>query len=131
MKKKITISLEETILDRIDHLVKNKSAKNRSAVIESILKEKYGAFSDVTVMIFAHDRKWDNRTYPFDLPKPLLEVRKRTIIDRQIEAFVKTGIKNIICLIEPNSTELFEKELVQKYPNASFDFVEIQSELKT
>ena len=131
MKKKITISLEESILERIDNSVYKWEGKNRSAVIEDILKEKYWEFVDVTVIIFAHDRKWDNRTYPFNNPKPLLEVRKRTIIDRQIESFTKTGIKNVILLIEEGSTEKFEKELLEKYPNVIFDFVEIDSKLKT
>jgi hypothetical protein len=111
MKKKITISLDESILKKIDHLANIQEAKNRSAIIEDALKEKYGEFSDVTVIIFGHDRKWDNRAYPFDTPKPLLEIRKRSIIDRQIEAFVTAGIKNIICMIEPNSTKMFEDEL--------------------
>jgi choline kinase len=43
----------------------------------------------MTAIIFAHDYKWDNRKYPFDIPKSLLEVRKRTIISRQVEIFSK------------------------------------------
>ena len=131
MKKKITISLEESILERIDSSVSKWEGKNRSAIIENILKEKYWEFVDLTVIIFAHDRKWDNRLYPFNNPKPLLEARKRTIIDRQIEAFTKTGIKNIILLIEKDSTKKFENELLEKYPHINFDFVEIDSDLKT
>jgi NDP-sugar pyrophosphorylase family protein len=86
---------------------------------------------DVTVIIFGHDRKWDNRDYPFELPKPLLDIRGKTVANRQIEAFVKTGIKNIIYLIEPDSTKLYEDELLKKYPNTNFNFVEIESDLKT
>ncbi len=131
MKKKITISLEESILERLDKTVKSWEGKNRSSVIEDILKEKYWEFADVTVIIFGHDRKWDNRQYPFTLPKPLLEIRKRTIADRQVDSFTKTGIKNIIYLIEPDSTQLFEDELLEKYPQINFDFVEIDPKLKT
>jgi len=131
MKKKITISLDENILSRIDESVKKWEWKNRSRVIENILKERYWDFVDVTVIIFGHDNKWDNRQYPFNQPKPLLQIRKRTIADRQVDAFVKAGIKNIIYLIEPNSTKLFKDELLNKYPTAIFDFVEVDSDLKT
>lgn len=131
MKKKITISLDENILDRVDNSVSKWEGKNRSSIIESTLKERYWDFVDVTVIIFWYDRKWDNRAYPFDIPKPLLKVRGRTIADRQVESFVKTGIKNIIYLIEPNSKELFTKELLEKYYSTNFDFIEIDSDLKT
>ena len=131
MKKKITISLDENILSRIDKSVENWEGKNRSSVMENILKERYWDFVDVTVIIFAHDYKWDNRQYPFDIPKALLEVRKKTIITRQIETFTKTGIKNIIIIIPENSTEQFTDELYLKFPHISFEFLELDSELKT
>lgn len=131
MKNKITISLDENILSRIDASVEAGNWKNRSAVIEDILKERYGEFVDVTAIFFSHDRKWDNREYPFDVPKPLLEIRKRTIVDRQVEAFYKAWVRNMIFLIETNSKSLFEEELTQKYPNVNFDFVEIDTEIKT
>jgi metal-responsive CopG/Arc/MetJ family transcriptional regulator len=41
MKKKITISLDENILSRIDESVENGEGKNRSSVMENILKERY------------------------------------------------------------------------------------------
>jgi len=131
MKKKITISLDENILERIDKSVKNLEGKNRSAVIENILKERYGDFVDVTAIIFAHDYKWDNRPYPFDIPKALLKVRDKTIITRQVEAFTKPWIKNIIVLIPNGTTELFKDELVSKFPHINFQFLELDPELKT
>ena len=131
MKKKITISLDENILDRIDNSVKKMEGKNRSSVIENILKERYWEFVDVTAIIFAHDYKWDNRAYPFEKPKALLEVKKKTIISRQIETFTKTWIKNIILLIPENSIEEFKWELLLKFPHINFQFLELDPELKT
>jgi CTP:phosphocholine cytidylyltransferase-like protein len=43
--------------------------------------------------------KWDNRTYPFDIPKALLDVREESLIKRQVAVFTKPGIKNIIVTI--------------------------------
>jgi len=131
MKKKITISIEENILWKIDNLVKHNKWKNRSAVIEKALLNKFGDFVDMTVIIFAHDYKWDNRNYPFDIPKALLKIKNRTVADLQIEAFTKAGVNNVIFLIPPKSTELFKNELLPKYRDIRFDFVELDPNLKT
>jgi len=131
MKKKITISLDENILDRIDKSVEKGEWKNRSSVIENILKERYWEFADMTTIIFAHDYKWDNREYPFNIPKALLEVKWKSIITRQIEIFSKPWIKNFVILIPKDTTELFKKELLKKFPNLIFNFVELDPEIKT
>lgn len=131
MKSKITISLDETILSRIDKSVKEGDWKNRSQVIEKILKQRYWDFADTTVIIFAHDSKWDNRPYPFDVPKALLEVRKKSIIIRQIEIFSKSSIKNIIITIPIWSLTLFKEQLFSKFHDIQFDFIELDSEIKT
>jgi len=131
MKSKITISLDETILSRIDKSVKEGEWKNRSQVIEKILKQRYGDFADMTAIIFAHDYKWDNRAYPFNIPKSLLEVRKKTIITRQIELFSKASIKNIIITIPEGTLDLFKQEIFSKFQDIYFDFIELDSDIKT
>jgi len=131
MKKKITISLDENILSRIDDSVKKLEGKNRSSVIENILKERYWEFVDVTAIVFAHDYKWDNRGYPFDIPKSLLEIKKKTIITWLISFFTKPWIKNVIITIPEWSTDLFKNELLTKFPNINFQFLELDPELKT
>lgn len=131
MKKKITISLDENILERIDDSVKKWEGKNRSSVIENILKERYWDFVDVTAIIFAHDYKWDNRPYPFSIPKALLQVRKKTIISRLVEIFSKPGLKNFIIIIPKWTLEQFRKELLPRFPNLNFQFLELDPEIKT
>lgn len=131
MKDKITISLDETILARIDKDVKALNWKNRSAIIENILKERYGDFIDVTTIIFAHDYKWDNRPYPFNTPKSLLKVKEKSVISRQIDIFSKAWITNIIITIPKETRKLFEEELVDNFKNINFAFIEMDSNLKT
>lgn len=131
MKKKITISLDENTLERIDSSVESGEGKSRSNVIENILKEKYSDFIDVLTIIFAHDYKWDNRKYPFDIPKSLLKIKDKTIITRQVEVFAKTWIKNIIITIPENTTDQFKAELCSKFLHINFKFLELNSELET
>jgi choline kinase len=61
----------------------------------------------------------------------LLEVRKKTVITRQVETFTKTGIKNIIITIPEDSTKQFKDELYLKFPHIKFELLELDSELKT
>ena len=79
----------------------------------------------MTTIIFSHDYKWDNRSYPFNIPKWLLQIRKKTIITRQVEIFTKTWIKNIIVIIPENTTQQFKNELCLKFPHIYFDFLEL------
>lgn len=131
MKNKITISLDENILSQIDNLVNKWEWKNRSNVIENILKEKYWDFIDVTVIIFAHDYKWDNRPYPFDVPKSLLEIKWKTIIARLLRDFSKPWIKNFIITIPKWTKDLFRTELNDDFWNLNLNFLEVDDKLRT
>ncbi len=131
MKKKISISLNKTILSKIDKNVKLGYGKNRSSVIESILREKFGNFTDVSAVVFAHDYKWDNRAYPFSEPKVFLKVRWKTLVERQIEIFKKVGIKHIIFSVSFEDKEFFEKELKNYEKDLSLEFIEVGREAKT
>ncbi|MDQ7008660.1 MAG: sugar phosphate nucleotidyltransferase, partial [Candidatus Gracilibacteria bacterium] len=88
-------------------------------------------FIDVTTIIFCHDYKWDNRQYPFNYPKSLLEVNGKTVISIQIETFSKTGIKNFVITIPNNTKQIFIDELQNNFSHIHFDFIEINSEIKT
>ena len=131
MKKKITISLDEEILKKIDIGVEKRNDKNRSFVIERVLKEKYGSFHNTTAIIFAYDYKWDNRAYPFDIPKSLLEIREKSIIKRQIEIFSKPWVTNFVILIPHRTISFFQDELISEFPYLSFQFIEINQNLQT
>jgi len=85
----------------------------------------------MTAIIFSHDYKWDNRDYPFDIPKSLLEVNKKTIITRQLETFTKTGIKNIIITIPKETKKEFENELLLNFYHINIEFLELNKDTKT
>jgi len=124
MKKKITIALDENILSKIDKDVVEKKAKNRSAAIESHLIKYYWDFTDASAIIFAHDNKWDNRKYPFNIPKSLLKIRGNTIIKRQIELFINSWISDIHISIPEWTIDFFKVETKLFFPQNTFIFYE-------
>lgn len=131
MKTKITISIDENLLLKIDHLVWQKYEKNRSQVIEKVLQEKFGEKIDMTAIVFAHDYKWDDSKYGFSIPKALLEIKNRTIITRQIEMFVETWVRFVRILIPKWDKKYFSKEIKWKYIGIDIKLIEVDPSLKT
>lgn len=131
MKTKITISMDENLLLKIDNLVEKRYEKNRSQVIGKVLQEKFGEKIDMTTIIFAYDYKWNNRNYPFSVPKSLLEIRNKTIITRQVDMFVESWVKFIKIIIPKWDKKYFEKELKWKYIDIDLQFIELDKDLKT
>lgn len=131
MKKKITIALDENILSRIDTEVENGKSKNRSAAIESHLVKHYGDFTDASAIIFAYDYKWDNREYPFDVPKSLLSVRDVPILVRQIQKYLWIGVSDIHILIPKGDKKIFESTLKLQFPWNVFTFYEVDVNIQT
>ena len=131
MKTKVTISIDEYLLLKIDNLVEKRYEKNRSQVIEKVLQEKFWEKIDMTAIIFAHDYKWNNRVYPFSVPKSLLKIKDKTIISRQVNMFIESGIKFIKIIIPKWDKKYFNKELKWKYIDIDLEFIEIDKDIKT
>lgn len=131
MKNKITIALDEKILWKIDREVENGEAKNRSAAIESHLVKFYGDFALTSAIIFAHDNKWDNRPYPFSVPKSLLAIRWKNIISRQIDIFLSVWITDIHMSIPKWDQKIFESTLKAQYPQLKLHFYELDEKNMT
>lgn len=131
MKTKITVSIDENIISKIDEDVEKWLGKNRSRVIESVLKEKYWDFVDVSCIIFCHDYKWDDWDYPFDIPKSLIQIKWKSIIAWLLEFFSKPGITNFIVTIPLWTKWLFKKEIDKLFINLKVNLIEIDPKLLT
>jgi phosphoenolpyruvate phosphomutase len=57
-----------------------------------------------------------------DIPKPMIKLNKKTIIERQIDSFLKNKIKDIVITTGPYE-EKFQYFLMQKYNNLKIKFV--------
>jgi NDP-sugar pyrophosphorylase family protein len=131
MKQKITISLNEDILAKIDRDVKILKWKNRSQIIENTLKYKYWKFSDITVIVFCHDYKWSDGPYPYREPKSLLKIKWESIIKEQISIFEWAWITSVILTIPFRTGDLFKKELLLNFKKINFTFIEMNSDVLT
>ncbi|MBU3942740.1 NTP transferase domain-containing protein, partial [Patescibacteria group bacterium] len=73
------------------------------------------------------------RLYPVtkEIPKPLLPVKRKPIINYLIDLFCKAGIKDIAVLISKNHREDFNWWKTRYYPNLNIKFVEESEPLGT
>ncbi|MDP2909933.1 MAG: nucleotidyltransferase family protein, partial [bacterium] len=73
------------------------------------------------------------RLYPItkEIPKPLLPVKKKPIINYLVDLFLKSGVKDIAILISKDYGEDFEWWKKRYYPNLDLKFVQEDKPLGT
>jgi len=86
-KKRLTITLDPTILKRVDSIINNKSILNRSHAIETILKDYFGSSID-TAIILAGGHKVKKT--------PLFKLNDKNLLEHQLEQLRRAGIKTVV-----------------------------------
>ncbi len=100
MKERVTLTLDGTILSEVDRRVDGHRIKNRSHAVELLLMQALGN-SDMpkTAIILAGGVGTRLQPITFEIPKPLVLVHERTLLEHQFDLFKKYGVKNIILSI--------------------------------
>lgn len=96
MKKKIAISISGDILKQVDDNIDWNIIKNRSSSVESILRKWLNLKDDIWALIIAHDNNWDAWFYPLDVPKVLIKVDWKTLLEKHLESIKNANIKKVI-----------------------------------
>lgn len=109
IKEKITISISSELLNKVDSKIDKINFKNRSHVIEWLVREWMKLRQDIWAIIIANENKWDNWNYPLDKPKSLVEVDWKTFIEKQLEMLKKANIENCVIAVWYNS------EMIKNY----------------
>ena len=100
MKERVTLTLDASLLGDVDRKVDGHKIKNRSHAIELLLMQALGN-ADVPKVAIILAGGVGTRLQPitFEIPKPLVLVHDRTLLEHQFDLFKKHGIKNIIISI--------------------------------
>lgn len=96
MKERISITLDKEIIKEIDKRVNGEIIKNRSQEIEMILADALGINLPKIALILAGGKGTRLRPLTHKIPKPLLKVQGKPILEHLIDLFKKYNIKNII-----------------------------------
>ena len=96
MKERVTLTLDSNVLQEIDDKVDGHKIKNRSHAIELTLMQSLGSSVPSKALILAGGVGTRLQPITFEVPKPLLTVHDRTLLEHLFDLFKKFGIKNII-----------------------------------
>lgn len=96
MVSRITITINRDILKRIDNMVDGRQIRNRSHAIESLIGKALSKSSVGTVIILAGGLGAKLRPITYELPKAMIPVHGRPILEHQIAMFRKNGINDVI-----------------------------------
>ena len=96
MKERITITLENDILTDIDKLVGSQNLKNRSNAIAAMLKKALGKRCPRKAVILCGGKGTRLRPITHEIPKPLIPVHGRPLVEHIIDLLKKYDIQEIL-----------------------------------
>ena len=96
MKERVTLTIEKSILKEVDGSVDRRTVKNRSHAVELLLLKALGSDRPKSVLILAGGRGTRLQPLTHELPKPLIPLHDRPLIEHIIDLFKKYDIRNII-----------------------------------
>ena len=99
MKERLTITLDKNVLSVVDKKIDGHKIKNRSHAIEVLLMQTLGNNHPKYAFILAGGLGTRLRPITHEIPKPLVPIQGKPIIEHLIDLFRKYDIRNIIVSI--------------------------------
>lgn len=97
-RERITITIKPSILKKIDDVIDGKTLRNRSHAIEKILEEYFSSKINTAVILAGGEGK-KLRPYTWEVPKPLLLVKGKPILEYTLNSLKKAGINKVYLCI--------------------------------
>jgi len=99
MKERITLTIEKEVLDRVDKSVNGTDIKNRSHAVELLLTKAFGDNKPSKAIILAGGKGLRMKPMTNFIPKPMLRIQDKPILEHNIDLLKKHGIKDVIISI--------------------------------
>lgn len=95
MRRRLTITLQDSILDKLDRTIDGVKIRNRSHAIEYLLNK--AIYSDqIQAIILAGGKGTRMRPLTYEIPKTMLPIKKKPILEYLIQLLRDANIKDII-----------------------------------
>ena len=114
MLRRITITIKKDLLDKIDKTVDKKNIRNRSHAIENLILNSLSKTDLHTAFILAGGRGVKLRPITYEIPKPMIPIHGRPILEHQIRMLKKYDIENIII-----SVNYMRDKIIEYFGNGS------------
>lgn len=115
-KQRLTITLADSTLNKIDQLIDKKQVRSRSHAIESILQQHLNP-QVYTAVILAGGNSTKNKTY-----KPLLQYQGKPLILHQLELLESHGVERIL-LVGNQDDQDISPLINQHFPEITYSQV--------
>lgn len=99
-KHRISITLDEDLVTRIDRIVDGYNIKNRSHAIEKILIKTLNEQSIKQAIILCGGKGQKLKPITYELPKPMIPVRDKPVLEYIIEHLRDEGVTDIILVVD-------------------------------
>ncbi|MFH1073204.1 MAG: nucleotidyltransferase family protein [Nanoarchaeota archaeon] len=99
MKERATFTIERELMRKIDSMIDGSSVKNRSHAVELMLLKAFGDNRPKLAIILAGGKGTRLKPITHEIPKPLVPVQGKPILEHNIELMARFEIKDIILSI--------------------------------
>lgn len=99
MKKRICVTVDKGLIQKIDDQIDNKRIKNRSHAIELLLSKSMGDHVPKLAVILAGGKGTRLRPLTYIIPKALIPIRGRTITEHIFDLFKKYEIYDVMIAV--------------------------------
>ncbi len=123
MRERVTLTLDNTLLGRIDESVDGHSIKNRSHAIELLLLKALNTDKPSKALILAGGKNNLLKTDLGMVPRYMALVNKKPVIEYTIELFRKYGVKDVIISINKEDN-LVKRHFAGKDLGVNLSFIE-------
>jgi len=97
-RQRITITIREDLLHALDSTIDFERIRNRSHALESILTKNFSSHTKQAV-ILASGQGVKMRPFTYELPKPLIPVNNKPLIEHELSLLNKNGFKKVIITV--------------------------------
>jgi NDP-sugar pyrophosphorylase family protein len=106
--KRVTITVRPDILKRLDKMVDGSNVKNRSHAVEQLITRGLSKTDLDTVVIMAGGDGARLRPITYEIPKPLIPIRGRPVLEHQINMLKQFDVRNIIVAVGEHHEQVRE-----------------------
>jgi len=131
MKERVTFTLSSDILSKVDKFIDGTIVQNRSHAVELLINKGLGEHVPKKAVILCGGKGTRLRPLTYELPKPLIQVHDKALIEHLLDLFKRYNITNITLAVG------YMKEKVKDYFKdgkafgVSIDYIEEDSPLGT
>lgn len=97
-KRRITITLDENLLKRIDKLIDKERIRNRSHAVEFLISQNLmPKINQAVILAAGKGVRWRPLTY--EIPKALIPIQGKPILEQTINSLRDYGLENIFLVV--------------------------------